>query len=43
MSNSALLFFFFKQTNKLKMNVGEGIWKDIYLNFYYTFDVKNKE
>ena len=30
--------------NKLnKMNVGEGVWKDIYLNLYYTFDVKNKE
>lgn len=38
-----LCFFFFKQTNKLnKMNVGEGIWKDVYLNFYYTFDVKNR-
>lgn len=39
--NSALLFFF-KRDKLNKMNVGEGIWKDIYLNFYYTFDV-NKE
>lgn len=33
------------QMNKLKKkkkkrNVGGGIWKYIYLNFYYTLDVK---
>ena len=32
----------FLQMNKPnKMNAGGGIWKDIYLKFYYTFDVKN--